>query len=240
MKFLALACFGLMIIACQPQSDAPCSKYKTMMIRAQGEVETLPDEASFQLSLNCLDKSIKRSKQCLVDKSNELTDRLKELGIDGEDILTTAVNLNKSYTWSRNSRIFEGYRSTTTMYVTVKNLDKLDEIYTELLENRNLELGGLSYTHTKMDSLQNEAYLKALQNAQGLADKLLGGLPEKESEVLKIGNVEISSSVPQPERPSDEMEVMQETKMAVRKQSVAINKGTVLVNATLYVEFQID
>ncbi|MEO1023882.1 MAG: hypothetical protein AAFW89_15160, partial [Bacteroidota bacterium] len=62
-----------------------------MMIKSMGEIETLPDLATFQVYLRCVNKSITASRKCLIDKSNELTTKLLSLGIEEDDILTTAV-----------------------------------------------------------------------------------------------------------------------------------------------------
>ncbi len=227
------------LVGCQGNSPAERSKYKTLMIKSYGEIETLPDIATFYINLNCLEKSVKVSKKCLVDKSNELNGKLISFGIDQNDILTTAVNLNKNYKWVNNTQVFQGYNSSTRMFVTIRDIDKLDEIYTELFENRNLDLDGLSYSHSKIDSLKNEAYIDAYKKADILADKLLMELPESEKEVLKIGNVEISASVP--ETLEMEQEVLNEVRsQSAKNQSIAISKGTVIVNATLFVEYQIE
>ena len=210
--------------------------YKTITLRSTGEVETLPDLASFNINLSCLDKSIEKAKNCLVDKSNDLMRTLRSFGLDKDDILTTSVNLNKSYTWEKNTRVFEGYKSSTSVFVTVKNLDKLDVIYTALLSNENLDLSGLSYSHSKLDDLKNDAYVDALNKANILANRLLENLPESKKEILKIGNVKISASVPE-----------NQSKMAVESNRaalmsnntpIAISKGTVKVQATLYVVYQ--
>jgi uncharacterized protein YggE len=208
------------------------------MIKSYGEVETLPNIATFHIDLNCLDKSIKTSKKCLVEKSNELHDKLQTFGIAKDDILTTSVDMNKSYTWRNNSSVFEGYRSSTTVFISVRNIDKLDEIYTELLENRNLDLGGLSYSHSEIDSLKNEAYVNALKKSGILSEKLLEQIPETKKEILKIGNIEITASLPE----SNESKYEAENEMPVvvsKNKSVAISKGTVKVTATLFVEYQI-
>ena len=224
--------------ACQPENNKSSDKYKTLMIKATGEVEVLPDEASFTIRLSCINKAIEQSKACLVEKSNGLTERLLQLGVKQDDILTTTVEMNKSFTWSRNTQVFQGYQSSTTIYLTVKEINDLDEIYTALLSDENLEIGGLSYTHSQMDSLKNEAYLDALKKSQDLANKLITGLPESTTEILKIGNVEISSSSP------EVMEAVQE-EMAVQadaryNRSMAVNRGTVRIRATLFVEYLME
>ena len=238
MKLLIGICSLLFFVSCQSNTTVERSKFKTIMIKSFGEVETLPDMATFYIDLNCLDRSIKTSKKCLVDKSNELRNKLLSFGISKDDILTTSVNMEKSYVWRNNSSVFEGYRSSTSIFITVRDIDKLDEIYTELLENRNLDLGGLGYSHSKIDSLTNEAYVNALEKSEVLAEKLLQKLPESKKEVLKIGNIEISTSLPEANENKYQAEFEMEEGISKNK-SIAISKGTVRVNATLFVEYQI-
>lgn len=151
------------------------------------------------------------------------------------------INLRKSYKWWNNSRIFEGYKSSTSLIVTVKDIDILDGIYTQILDHKNLSIGRLSFTHSNMDSLRNDAYIKALEKSAILADKLLDKLPESGKEIVKIGNVKISSSTPNPrvEYRSDSYKtIMEEAEVAY--ETLEINKGTIKVNATLFVEYQIQ
>ena len=221
--------------ACQNNPAPEKTKFRTVMLRSSGEIETLPDMASFTVQLSCLDKSVAASKKCLVDKSNELIATLQKLGLKKEDILTTSVDMQKNYDWRNNSRVFMGYNSSTTVYITVRNIDRLDEIYTELFENRNLETGGLSYSHSALDSLKNAAYVDALKKANVTADKLLPELDKKEKEILKVGNVEISASMPEADQQRSDYAMMEANAQA--QKSIAIGTGTVKVTAVLYVEY---
>jgi uncharacterized protein len=236
MKNIIAFMFVLAAIGCQrTTTDDP--SFKTILIKSDGEIETAPNEATFNIDLFCLDGSVKASKNCLVLKSNDLIKKLESMGVKKNDILTTAVTMDKSYTWRNNSNVFEGYRSATSLIVKIRNIETLDEIYTELLENRNLEIGGLEYSHSQIDSLKNEAYVKALKKSDVLADKLLEKLPEDDKEVLKIGNVEITASTPTTRRNMDK--VTAEVASAAN-QSIGISTGTIRVGATLYVEYQIN
>lgn len=239
MKHLVYIFIVLLFTGCQNTGTPDRGKFKSIMIKSVGEVETLPDEASFHINLNCLNTSIKTSKNCLVEKSNELVLMLESYGVGKDDILTTSVEMNRSYTYRNNTRVFEGYRSSTSVFVTIKNIEGLDEIYTELLENGNLELGGLTYSHSAIDSLKNEAYVIALEKAGILTDKLLEKLPESKKDILKIGNVEITASMPEAIGAQYDMVEMEQAQSANRS-SIAINKGTVKVSATLFVEYQIN
>lgn len=226
-------------IGCQDNSEIEAKKFKTIMIKSVGNIEVLPDMATFSIELSCIDKSVKASKNCLIDKSNELNLKLQSYEISQDDILTTSVNMSKSYTWRNNSNVFEGYRSSTNVFVTVKNLDNLDEIYTELLDNRNLSLSGLNYSHSNLDDLKNQAYVDALKKSEILTDKLLKELPENKKEILKIGNIEISASLPTNEFNDQNANAIVEEVQSSRKQSISISKGTVNVFATLFVEYLI-
>ncbi|GAA0870904.1 hypothetical protein GCM10009117_00490 [Gangjinia marincola] len=121
----------------------------------------------------------------------------------------------------------------------MKNIDDLAEMYTKLLEDKNLNLSGLSYEHSKLDSLKNQAYLKALKKADLLAEELVQQLPESSKEVLKIGNTKLTASHPQ-SQPSYNYEMIEEEVSKVQNRSVAINPGMISVYATLFVEYQID
>ena len=229
----------LVFLGCQNTSTVEPSRFKTIMLKSFGEVETLPNMATFHINLSCLNKSIKTSRKRIVDKSNKLHSKLQSLGISKNDILTTSMNMNKSYAWQNRKSVFTGYKSSTSIFVTIRNIDKLDEIYTELLGDSNLSLGGLNYSHSKLDSLKNAAYVNALEKSKTLTDKLLERLPESKKEILKIGNIEVSASLPNANQTQYEADYDMEEFEISKNKSVAISKGTVKVTATLFVEYQI-
>jgi len=240
MKHLILTLTILSLLGCQRNPDRQAAKFKTIMIKSEGEVGTAPDIASFYVNLECLNLSIEASKNCLVEKSNELMAELRSHGIAEDDIVSTSLNMRKSYTWRNSSNVFQGYESSSQVFVTLRDLGKIEGIYTKLLANPNLDLGGLNYSHSQMDSLKNEAYVNALVKAGKLSDKILNKLPEKEKEILKIGNVQISSS--QSEAKGEFLMNARNSLDEVRKvpnSSVAISKGTIRVSANLFVEYQI-
>ena len=230
----------LLFAGCR-EHQKPKKSYKTFMIKASGSIETEPNTASFRIDLNCLENTIKLSNECLVDKSNKLTKALIRMGISEENLLTNSVDLRKNYTWTNNGRKFLGYNSSTSTYVNLENLNNLDEVYSELLENQNLELSGLRYSHSNFDSLELLAYNNAIVKAKAIAQSMLSELPETDFEIFKIGNVKISSSAPQNEQVEDDLMMEFEvSKNESKSKSVSINTGTVKVFADVYVEFKIE
>ncbi|MFC2307996.1 MAG: SIMPL domain-containing protein [Bacteroidota bacterium] len=231
--FIALIGAG-MLCATEPNTN------KTIKIHSVGEVEVIPDMATFNIDLNCLDVNLANSKKCLVEKSASLIKKLQSFGIASKDIMTTSVNMQKSYTWQNNKRVFEGYKSSTSIFVTVRDINKLEAVYSDLLENKNTEVGGLNYTHSKIDSLKNEAYLNALSKANDIVDKLLTRLPEKNKEIIRILNGEYSSPAIPQYRGYNELGLAKADMSSMDEGSVvSINKGTLKIQADLYIEYSI-
>jgi len=230
MKRLSILLSVIMLISCNPEKD-----YKTILLKSSGIVEVAPDEASLSLNLSCVDKNIEQAKSCLLNISSRLNEDLINFKIRKEDILTTNVNLNKDYVWINNSNIFNGYLASTTTRVKIRDLTILDEVYTKLLSNENLTIGSLIYNHSKLDSINEVAYLIALENADKLADKILSRLPEKNKAITQISNFEITRSKINPE-PG----LMKNEEFAVQDQSqLTVNIGNMIAEKALYVEFKI-
>lgn len=230
MKRLSAILSVILLISCNPEKN-----YKTILLRTSGIVEVAPDEASLSLNLSCVDKNIEQAKTCLLNISSRLNEDMINFKIPKEDILTTNVNLNKDYIWVNNSNIFNGYLASTTTRVKIRDLTILDKIYTKLLSNENLTIGSLTYNHSKLDSINEVAYLIALENANKMADKILSRLPEKNKTITRISNFEIPGSEINPEPGLRNLE-----KSVAQDQSLlTVNIGNILTEKYLYVEFKI-
>ena len=230
MKRLLFLLPTLMLFSCNPKND-----YKAILLKATGTVEVAPDEASIIINASCTDRDINQAKACLIEITSDLNEDLNEFAIQKEDILTTNVNLNKEYIWINNSEVFNGYRASTTTSVRVRNLDNLDELYTTLLGNDKLSIGSLTYGHSKMDSINNLAYLKALENANKTADQILDQLPEKNKSIVQVSNFEIKQS---DNRLGLKYEGLEENQ-SLDKSTLTINLGNVVAVQQLFVEYKI-
>jgi uncharacterized protein YggE len=230
MKSLSLILSVVLLISCNSGND-----YKTILLKTSGSVEIAPDEASIIINANCINKDIKQAKSCLIDITSSLNDDLLNFGIQKEDILTTNVNLSKDYIWTNNSEVFNGYRASITTSIRVRDLKILDELYSNLLSNDKLGIGSLTYGHSKMDSINNVAYLKALENANKLADQILSQLPEKNKSIMQVSNFEISGSEIKPENNYVKFEAAE----VLDKSNLTINFGNMVAMQQLYVEYKI-
>ena len=237
---VVLSVCGLLAFqACESSNQtAERSRLKTMLIKSSGEVSVIPNEARIAIQLECIDKNIKTSKNCLIEKSESLNTTILDFGVKPDDILTTSINQSKECRWINNSTVFVGYKSSITTQLTIRQLERLEDLYTNLSLNKNISIGNLSYSHSKIDSLNNAAYLKALENANNLADQLLSKMKETEKEIIRIGNMDLPS-VRNDYETLYESDAEYEVNLKADKRSVNINSGIMYANQTLIVEYSI-
>lgn len=165
---------------------------KIIVLQATGKIETAPNRAHFSVTINCLDKEMEAAKQCLIDRTKALMSQLQSFGIDTQHIKTTDLQYQKAREWENGSYVFKGYKANSTTNITIQNLQKLNRIYTAMLAQQHFSVNLVQFTHSAHDSLQNEAYAMALENADRLADKLLSQMPENSKDLVQVSNVAFS------------------------------------------------
>jgi uncharacterized protein YggE len=236
-----IAIIGLLMFNACNMSDNKNStrRIKTMLIKSEGEISVEPDEAYITIHLSCTDKNIYRSKQCLVNKSEALNRSFENFGIKQKDILTTSINLNKDYQWKYNSQVFVGYKSSITTQLKIRDLKVLEDLYTSLLINKNVSIGNFYFSYSKMDSLNNAAYLKALDNANTLANQLLNNMDEMKKEVIRIGNTDLSN-INNTILEGDYLMMSEISDNEADNRKISINSGTMYAYKSLIVEYKIE
>lgn len=240
LSFLSLIAVVLVFVGCSNDHRPPAKKFKTIKLSTSGKIEVIPDEATLYLQLECLDKNIEQSKTCLIEQSQEITTLLKSFEIQEEDIQTTRINQSKSYSWENYKQVFKGYLSSTSIHLKVRKIETLDKIYTALLGKEEVNINYQNLSHSKIDSLEHEAYLKALNDASMLAKKLANKAGGQDIEVLKMGNVNFTSSNPQGlYMANNESNAMLKEDKSFKSKEVQIHHGKITVSANLIVEYLI-
>ncbi|MDX5325028.1 MAG: SIMPL domain-containing protein [Bacteroidota bacterium] len=238
MKKLLFAGLAMLTFACQ-RPEVERVEPRGMMIRSSGKVEVPPDMASFSISMNCLKGSVKGARECLLEEMDEIFSFLKEQGVNDQDLMTSYLDVRRQYKWTRNGNVFIGYQASTSLRVIVRDLEKLNNIYGKFLENEERSIVGLNFSHSKMDSLQAEAYSNALNNARVVAEKLLPELGGGELEVVQVGNVELERMADEPRTKRSSNYLMEEEDNMYRPVA-EVKQGLVNAQVQLFVEFRVN
>jgi len=187
MKKYVYILIALLLSACN-QSDSDNSVL--LNIRATGEIDLVPDMASVTVNISCIYKDIAASNECARKNIDTLFALFDKHKISKDDYHSSRVNLEKSYSWRNNSNIFDGYRSSSTIGVEFKDIEVMGQVITKMMGMKNAEVSGLNYSHSKIDALTNDAYLKALGNAGKLAEDFRQELKGESVRVLEVSNID--------------------------------------------------
>ncbi len=227
--------FGLMSCQVTSTDTPPQERYKTILIAADGVVDIEPNMASFSVGISSEKKKMADSRQLLAERQKVLLGILEEFGIADSDIQTGYISFRKNYKWVNNSKIFIGYISSLSTSITLKDISKIDDLYARLFEVEYLNPSSISFSHSDMESIREEAYQAALKNANSTVDKIMEELDESEKEILRIGN----AGLPQMGGVGFAIEQKNELRGNVRKSKIQISNGTLQVSKNLSVEYKI-
>ena len=210
----------------------------TLSLSSEGEVCVIPNIATINLNLETKNKDISIAKNTILEESKKLNKLLQKKGVATDHIQTTNLSLRKEYRWHNSKRIFDGYKANISTKIKVTDLNKLATIYTELLDNTYININGLNYNHSDIKKLQNQAYIKALENSNQLAKQLTTTAGYENCSIISISTNGNNNYHPQPVayRAKGAMAMMDE---AVEMDSPAqVNPGQIKIIKKLQVIYE--
>lgn len=211
---------------------------RTIFVSGNGEIETVPDMAYLNVNSSSTKDSAKLSYSSTAEAINSLIEECKKLGIEKKDIKTSHISVEKQYQWINNTQTFVGYYSSAYLKITVRNLDVLGELTEKVLETKVNEINGITYDHSKYDSLYNEAGVIALKKAKDIANRMAQEMGVTVGKVLRISN-EMSNETGGMEyaAASNSMDAL--AKRRNESNVVQIEPGIIKISNTSYITFGI-
>ncbi len=222
--------FSLIFSGCNINSD---NQNVMVNIFATGKVEVKPDIANFIVNASCVHKNIETSNTCVKGQLETITTILTEAQVSKDDFHTSDIRLDKEYYWRNNTQVFRGYRSSVSSTVSLKDMKKLNAIFSGLMTQKDLSISNLSYSHSQLEDLANEAYIKALNNSRNLAKEFQTNLEAKSLEIVRISNT--NDPLPQAETTAKFLDQA----AAPRPGSMNVNIGTLVLQKNLKVQYLI-
>lgn len=176
-------------------SSTVSSQQNLFTAEGRSEITTIPDQATVTLGIDIGRPTVAQAQNDANEVMNSISEGLKELGIEDEDIATQNYNIYPDYNFEPGQRQISGYRVNANLVVTVdefENLNSAIDIATSLGAN---QVGGINFTLSKdrEDELRKQAREEAIANAKESAQELarLSGV-----RLGKVINVEESKGTP--------------------------------------------
>lgn len=149
-------------------------KQSTFDVTGQSEMTVVPDEAKVNLGVTVNRLSVAQAQQEMNTKINAISNKLQELGIKKEDIKTQNYSIYPDYDYRNERQIITGYHASTTLQVSLKDFEKMNQVIDEATALGANQLGGISFdlSTQKENQLKTEARKEAIEDAKNNAQEL--------------------------------------------------------------------
>lgn len=179
--FAAAGLTALLTLTACSQSAAPqtivtvpsdTSGQQTVTVNSIGSVTVVPDIAEIILSVQSEAADAAACQQDNITKVDQVTARLKELGVDEASIQTTGYYMNPRYDWSNNTQTLIGYETITTLTVSDLPINQTGDILSQAVDAGANQIQSISYLSSQYDAAYQEALSIAAADAQAKAQAM--------------------------------------------------------------------
>lgn len=156
-----------------PITSVVTQKQDLFTVTGEGKVTVVPDTAIVDLGITANLPTVKAAQTQANTIINKITDELKKLGIDPKDIKTSNYSVYPQYNYQQNNRI-TGYQVNVSVTVTVREIDKVNEVIDAATANGANTVGGIQLTvdEEQQKTLTQQARDLAVKEAKDKAASL--------------------------------------------------------------------
>jgi len=147
-------------------SSTVAQKQNLFMSTGEAELETIPDEASVSLGISVEQPTVALAQDEANRVINSISERLKSMGINKEDIKTQNYSIYPDYNYENGNRDINGYRVTANLAVKLTDFEKLNAVIDMATAEGANQVGGINFSLSK----EKEAELKKQAREDAIAD----------------------------------------------------------------------
>lgn len=144
----------------------------TITLNGKGKAYAIPDIAQVSLGLKTEKSNVSDAQIENTKKINALHAELQKLNIPKEDIATTQYNVYPVYDWVNNRQNLRAYSVDQNISLKIRNFEKIPKVLQLIGELGLNQVGSLTFTVDDIEKFEQEARLKALQEAKKKAQTL--------------------------------------------------------------------
>ena len=182
MRFAALLCAALMLLSCAaaaepavtpvPVADWSSRTSGTTEITVQGsaQVSADPDMVTIQTSASAKAGSMAAAQEQISAIIASATEKLLELGVLGEDIVTSNYSYYPNYNYETNTII--SYEANHSLAITCRNTEMLDSVIGVLTDCGLNQIYDVSFDISTRSQLYRQALELAIQAAEEKAQTM--------------------------------------------------------------------
>jgi uncharacterized protein YggE len=155
-------------------SQTSTQKQSTFDVTGESEVSVVPDNAQITLGIEVTKPRVAEAQIEVNRVMSDLTNKLKEMGIDPKDIKTQNYSVFPNYDFSSGSQRANGYKVHSSIRVDIKQFDQINSIIDTATAAGVTEVGNVTFTLSdeKDAQVKKEARAEAIEKAKANASEL--------------------------------------------------------------------
>lgn len=155
-------------------SSTVSQKENLFVSQGMSEIEVIPDEAQVSLGISVQRATVGPAQEEANRVINAITESLKGLGIDKEDIKTSNYSIYPTYDYSQGTNRITGYNISSNLDVTISDFDILNSVIDVATAEGANQVGGVQFTLSKdkENEVKKQARQEAIKDAQESAQEL--------------------------------------------------------------------
>lgn len=171
----------------------------TITVSGEGKVTAIPNVATVDLGTITEKSTVAEAQKENTRIMNEVNKKLEGFGVVKKDMQTTDYRIYPVYDYlSTGQSKIRGYVVTQNLRVKVRDLGKIGDVIGEAGSLGANQIGGINFEVDEPDAVEQEARIKALQNAKEKADALAKVVGVKLRRVVSFEESVNEPQYPQP------------------------------------------
>ena len=210
------------------------TKETLFTVDGEGEVTAIPDTAHVMLGVNKNAATVKVAQDEVNKIINQITQDIKNLGVDVKDIKTTNYSVNPSYDYTAGKQTITGYEVSATIDVKLSPLDKANQAIDLATKAGATQVGNVQFVldDKKQKELEEQARNEAIKNAKEKAQSI------SKSAGIRLGRiVNIQENVSSNPRPYPYLNAMKAAD-AEQAPTTELNPGENKVTTTVSLSYE--
>ena len=197
MKFKVMALAAMISLSAGAVQANELPNGPHIVTSGTASVDAAPDIATLAIEVNVSAKDAAAAKKQADDRVAQYLSFLQENGVEKKDINSANLRTQPDYDYQNGKSILKGYRAIRTVEVTVRQLDKLNNLLDGALKAGLNEIRAVSLGVANPEQYKDKARKAAIDDATHQAQQLAEGFKGKLGPVYSV-RYHISNYQPSP------------------------------------------
>lgn len=146
---------------------------RTMTSAGTGKVYLVPDVAYVNIGVHTEAEDVKEALASNTSQAQKVASVLSEMGVDGKDIQTSSFNVFPQQQFDPQGQLIgTKYVVDNTIYVTVRDLNKLGEMLDGVVRSGANNINGISFDVFNKEQAVSDARRLAIEDARKVAQEM--------------------------------------------------------------------